>query len=243
MKLNALVMSSNAGDMKMLMAAFAELAIEYRVSLSPSETIDLLATSRHSALVVDFDMPHAGQVVRMTHELQGKHKPVVFGMIGSGTPIAGVFESGGNFALYKPLDLLQVLHSFRAASAFMQQDRRGTSRRRGETLAYLELPGGTIPALVQDLTEDGLSLQAAEELTPTRSLALRFLLPGTTQVIRATGQFMWTDKAGRAGFLFTSIPAASRRDLQAWLRKRDAKKASPTPILLVPRGRAFAAAH
>lgn len=244
MKLNALVMSRNSADVKLLVAAFAELGIEYRVSFSPSETMNLLATSRHSALVVDFDMPHAVQVARMARELTGKRKPVLFGMIGPGTPIAGVFEVGGNFALYKPLDLLQTLHSFRAASVFMQQDRRASSRQWGETLAYLELPGGIVPALVQDLTEHGLSLQAAEVLVPTRSLSLRFLLPRTTLVIRATGQFMWTDKAGRAGLLFTSMPPACRRDLEAWLRKRDTKKPRLVPAPADPRGaRALAASH
>lgn len=244
MKLNALVMSRNAADVKLLVAAFADLGIEYRVSFSPSETMDLLATSQHSALITDFDMPHALQVVRMARELTGKRKPVLFGMIGPGTPIAGVFQAGANFALYKPLDLLQVLHSLRAASVFMQQDRRASSRQRGETLAYLELPGGTVPALVQDLTAHGLSLQAAEILIPTRSLSLRFLLPRTTQVIRATGQFVWTDMAGRAGLLFTSMPAACRRDLDAWLRKYGAKKPQLIQVHAEPRGtRALAAAH
>ena len=224
MKLNALVVARNAGDLKVLVAAFAELAVEYRVCTSPSEAMDLLATSRYSALIVDFDVPNAMQVAHMARELKGKQKPVLFGMIGPATPIGDLYEVGGNFALYKPLDLLQVLHSLSAGSAFMQQDRRNATRQGSETLAYLELPGGTIPALVQNLTEDGISVQAAEQLMPLRSLPFRFLLPGTTEVIRATGQIIWTDKTGRAGVLFTNIPAASRRDLAAWLNKRDAKR-------------------
>ena len=243
MKLNALVVARNAGDLKILVAAFAELAIEYRVSMSPSEAMDLLATSRYSALIVDFDVPNAVQVARMARELKGKQKPVLFGMIGAATPIAALYEAGGNFALYKPLDLLQVLHSLRAGSAFMQNDRRAASRQGSETLAYLELPGGTIPAMVQNLTEDGISLQAAEELMPMRSLPFRFLLPGTTEVIRATGQIIWTDKTGRAGVLFTSIPAACRRDLAAWLHKRESKRPQLIQTISVPRSRSAAASH
>jgi FixJ family two-component response regulator len=243
MKLNALVMSRNAGAVKILVAAFAELGIEYRISGSASETIEMLATSRHSGVVIDFDLPHAVQVARVARELKGKAKPILFGMIGAGTAIAEVFEAGGNFALYKPLDLLQVLHSLRAAQAFMQQDRRDSSRKRGETLAYLQLPGGTIPALVQDLTQNGLAVQAAEPLVPVRGLSLRFLLPGTMQVVHAIGDFVWTDKSGRAGLYFTSIPAACRRDLEAWLRKRDAKKLQLAPAAMPHSSRAMAAAH
>lgn len=243
MKLNALVVARNAGDLKVLVAAFAELAIEYRVCMSPSEAMDLLATSRYSALIIDFDVPNAVQVARMAHEFRGKQKPILFGMIGANTPIAGLYEAGGNFALYKPLDLLQLLHSLRAGSAFMQKDRRAASRQGSETLAYLELPGGTIPALVQNLTEDGISLQAAEELMPMRSLPFRFLLPGTTEVIRATGQIIWTDKTGRAGVLFTSIPAACRRDLAAWLQKHEAKRPQLIHTMTSPRSRSVVATH
>jgi hypothetical protein len=245
MKLNALVMSRNTGAVKALMTAFAELGIEYRTSSSASETIEILAQGRHSALVIDFDSPHAVQVAKMARSITAKHRPVLFGMIGSATPIAEVFEAGGNFALYKPLDFLQILHSFRAAEAFMHQDRREASRQRGETIAYLELPGATVPALVQDLTEHGISIQAAEPLIPMRGLSLRFVLPETTIVVHATGDFIWTDKAGRAGLFFTNVPAACRRDLRAWLRKRDGKKShSPRPAFEVRiGGRALAATH
>src|ERR1043165_5277074 len=156
MRLNALVMCRNRGSVKVLLAAFAELGIEYRISLSASETIELLATGHHSALMVDFDLANAVQVAKMAYSGFPLRKPVMFAMLGAETPVGGVFQAGANFILYKPLDLLPVLHSLRAAQGFMESDRRRSSRRKSETLAYLELPGGTTPALVQDLTEQGL---------------------------------------------------------------------------------------
>jgi CheY-like chemotaxis protein len=245
MKMNALVMSRNTSAIKALVAAFAELGIEYLISLSPSETLERMAEGRYSAVVVDFDFPHAIEVAKAARAMPTALKPVLFGMIGSSTSIASVFQAGGNFVLYKPLDLLQVLHSFRAAGSFMRKDRRRSSRQKSETLAYLQLPGGTIPALVQDLTEQGLSLQAAEPLMPVRGVPLRFLLPGTTNVVKATGDFIWSDKAGRAGLFFTDMPVACRRDLQAWLRKRHVKKADAVRVLMEPAKsrRAIAGAH
>ena len=224
MKVNALVISRSQASVKLLLAAFAELGIEYRIALSASEAIDNLATEQHSALIVDFDLPQAVQIARAARTLAGRRRPVMFGMIGAETPIAEVFQAGANFVLYKPLDLLQVLHSFRAAQGFMHTDRRSSLRPKTETLAYLQLPAGTIPALVQDLTEEGISIQAAEPLLPMRGIRLRFLLPRTTQVVHATGDFIWADSEGRAGLFFSDIPAACRRDLQAWLKKHHAKK-------------------
>jgi hypothetical protein len=243
--MNSLVMSRNPGSVKVLVRAFAELGIEYRISLSASETTELVAAGLHAALVLDFDLPHAVEVAKMARAVSPRSRPVLFGMIGPGTSIASVFQAGSNFVLYKPLDLMQVLHSFRAAGAFMQTDRRRSARQRNETLAYLQLPGGTIPALVQDLTEQGLSVQAAEPLMPLRAVPLRFLLPGTTQVLRATGDFIWADKTGRAGLFFTDIPGACRRDLQAWLKKSHARKSDSVRMLLEPKKqrRVLAGAH
>ncbi len=234
MRLNALVMSRSHSSVRVLVAAFAELGIEYRISSSASEAIETLASGHHAALVLDFDLPHAMQVAKLARSISGKRKPVLFGMIGAETPIGSVFQAGANFALYKPLDLLQVLHSLRAAQGFMHADRRSAPRPKSETLAYLHLPTGTVPALVQDLTEQGVSIQAAEPLVPLRSVALRFLLPGSTQVLQATADFIWADEEGRAGLFFQDIPAACRRDLNAWLKKHGARKSESVRVLLEP---------
>jgi CheY-like chemotaxis protein len=235
MKANALVMSRNQASVRLLIAAFAELGIEYRIALSGAEAIDILSAEHHSALIVDFALPHAAQIAKAARNVPAKRRPVLFGMIGENTSIADVFHAGANFVLYKPLDLLQVLHSFRAAQGFMQSDRRNSSRQKSETLAYLQLSVGTIPALVQDFNEQGISIQAAEELFPMRGIKLRFLLPRTTQVVHATGDFIWAGAEGRAGLLFSDMPSACRRDLQAWLKKNGSKTSNPVRILVEAR--------
>jgi CheY-like chemotaxis protein len=244
MQFNALVMSRSHSSIRTLVAAFAELGIEYQVSPSASETMETLATGHHSALIVDFDLPQSVQIAKLARMTSGKRRPVLFGMVGAERSIGDVFEAGANFVVYKPLDLLQVLHSFRAAQGFMQPDRRNSGRRKAESLAYLELSSGAAtPALVHDVTEHGISIQAAERLYPMRGVALRFLLPGTTHVVLATGDFIWADEQGRAGLFFRAMNAGCRRDLQAWLKKFGAKKSTSVRALLEPQGkRAFAAA-
>jgi DNA-binding response OmpR family regulator len=244
MKLNALVMSRSHSSIRVLIAAFAELGIEYRVSPSASETVEMLASDYHSALILDFDLAHSVQVAKLARTASEKRRPVLFGMIGSTTSIGSVFQAGANFVLYKPLDPLQVLHSLRAAQGFMREDRRRSSRQKSETLAYLRLQMGTVPALVQDITDQGISLQAAEPMLPLRHVQLRFLLPGTTNVVNATADFIWADEQGRAGLFFTEMAAACRRDLEAWLKKRGARKSESVRSLLEPQNRrVLVAAH
>lgn len=227
-------MSRSSGALKVLIAAFAELGIEYRVCGSVLEAIETISGEHRSAIVVDFDLPDAASLAKMARNLPEKRRPVTFGMIGNTTPVGSVFEAGANFVLYKPLDLAQVLHSFRAARGFMHEDRRVAPRQKGESLAYLQFPMGVVPALVTNVTEQGLSLQAAETLTPLRGVSLRFLLPGTSQVVHATADFIWADASGRAGLFFSKIASACRRDLQNWLRKHKAKPAEAVSSLLEP---------
>ena len=133
--------------------------------------------------------------------------------------------------------MLNVTASFR--------DRRSATRQKGEALAYLQFPTGILPALVMDVTEQGLSLQAAEGLTPLRGVPLRFLLPGTAEVIHATADFIWADGSGRAGLFFSKIAPACQRALQEWLKKRAAKRSEAVRVLLEPQraNLAVAASH
>src|ERR1700686_5905111 len=242
MGVNALVMSRSNGAVKVLVATFAELGIEYRVSASVPETLEILAAEHHSALIIDFDLPDAACVAKMARTLPEKRRPVLFGMIGAATPVGNAFQAGANFVLYKALEPQQVLHSFRAARGFMRGDRRESLRQKSETLAYLQFPTGIVPALVLDVTDQGVSLQAAEGLTPLRGIPLRFLLPGTELVVHETGDFIWADGNGRAGLFFSKIAPACQRDLQAWLKKWAAKRSEAVRVLLEPPRNALAAA-
>jgi hypothetical protein len=49
---------------------------------------------------------------------------------------------------------------------------------------------------------------------------------------------------GRAGLFFTDVPAACRRDLQAWLKKHGARKTDAVKVVLEPaKSRKAVAAH
>ncbi|MBV9624044.1 MAG: hypothetical protein JOZ14_08710 [Acidobacteria bacterium] len=224
MKMNALVMSRNAGSLKVLVGAFAELGMEYRVLLSASEAIETLNTSQHSALLVDFEVPRVLEVVKTARALSAGGRPLLFALIGKRQATIAAFQVGANFVLHKPLDLPQVLHCFRLANELLEHPRPEPPAHEIETLAYFELPQGTVSALVYALTGDGLSVRAGEPLIPQRGVAFRLLLPGTTQVVRGTGDFVWSDKYGRGGLFIRHMPTGCRRDLTFWMNWQRVKR-------------------
>jgi CheY-like chemotaxis protein len=223
MELNALLMCREHESLRMLVGALDEFGIDEEVCGSEPEAMQLLALGYYSALVVDFDLPGAAQVVHMA---PAKRRPFVFALIGALTDVGSTFQAGANFVLYKPLVSEQMERSLRAGQAFMRPDRRKSQRQKMESLVYLRFGDVCpVPALVLEISEDGLSVQASEPL-PAAELPLRFILPGTSCMIEGSGEVTWADDTGRGGIFFSHLSPSSRRQLKTWLAKRDKKKVS-----------------
>jgi len=226
MKLNALLMCHEHEALRMLVSALDELGVEEEVCVSEEEAMELLALGHYSALIVDFDLPGAVQLTRMARLAPAQRRPVVFAMIDALTDVGSAFQAGANFVLYKPLEWEPTLRSLRAGRVFMQPDRRRSPRHKAESLVYLRFGDVCpVPALVTEISEDGLSVQASEPL-PVFELPLRFILPGTNYTIEGTGEVTWADDNGRAGIFFSELTPAARRQLRSWMGKKEKRKKS-----------------
>ena len=224
MKLNALLMCREVEALRMLVAGLDELEVEEEACVTAPEAMELLAQGFYSALVVDFDLPNAATVAHMARLAPAKRRPVVLAMIGPKTDIGAAYQAGANFVIYKPLDQGQMMRTLRAGRVFMQPDRRGSGREKVESMVYLRFGDVCpLPALVQEVSADGLSVQAAEPL-PAIEVPIRFILPGTVHMIEGTGDVVWADETGRAGILFRELHDNSRRELRQWLRNRQRSK-------------------
>lgn len=224
MGLNALLVSRDSSSLGVLCSALHELKIKQETCGSVPDALELLALEPYSALLVDFDLPGAAHVVRMARMAPPKRRPVVFALLSLHADIVETFQCGANFVLNKPVDTDQLFRSVRAARAFMRVDRRGSARHRTEALVYLRF--GDLcptPAVVLDLNERGLAIQASEPL-PASRIPLRFILPGTEFLLEGRGDVIWADDSGRAGILFTEMPLSSKRQLKQWVGKRDKRK-------------------
>ena len=224
MKLNALLMCREVEALRMLVAALDELDIVEEACVTAPEAMELLAQGFYSTLIVDFDLPSAATVAHMARLAPAKRRPVVIALISPQTDIASAYQAGANFVVYKPLVYEQMMRSLRAGRVFMQPDRRRSSREKIESMVYLRFGDVCpLPALVQEVSEDGLLVQAAEPL-PAMQVPIRFILPGTVHLIEGAGDVVWADETGRAGILFRELHADSRRQLREWMRNRQRSK-------------------
>ncbi len=239
MAFNALLMCREEKHLRVLGKALDEVGMEQEVCLSAPEAMDLTVQRHYSALVIDFDLPGATTVARMARLAPARRRPVIFGMIGALTEISETFQAGANFIIYKPLGAAQIVRCLRAGRGFMRPDRRQSQRQSLESLVYLQFGIAALPAMVLDLNQNGMALQAPEPLPPVQQVPLRFVLPGTSQMVEGMGEVIWADDGGRAGMLFSRLTPASRKYLKQWFAKRDSrKKAASRPVPRVEKVRA-----
>ena len=221
MKLNALTLCRHQDCLRQLAKALEEFGIRQQPCDSAQEGLELLARGNYSALVLDYDIPGAPQLTKLARLGPLDRRPVVFAMIGASTDIGGTFQAGANFVLYKPLASDQLNRSLRAARGFMQTDRRRSRRHKAETVVYLLYGKGmAIPALMIDLNQEGLSIQAAQPLPAVEEVPIHFLLPGSRSAVEGIAELVWADDSGRAGMFFRELKTASKRNLKNWLARR-----------------------
>ena len=75
MKLNALLVSQDRPSLRVLEALLDVLQIEHQTCQSAGEAVELMVHGHHSALMMDFDLPGAGQVARMARMASAQRRP------------------------------------------------------------------------------------------------------------------------------------------------------------------------
>jgi CheY-like chemotaxis protein len=235
MSLNSLLISQDPASLSCLTNVLAKLDIEAEVCPSRDRAMELLVKGQYSAVVLDFDEPGAAQVAQMVRLVCSARPPLVVALVTELGPVSGAFQAGIKFVLHKPLKPRDTAQSLWDAKQFMRRDRRRSARDTVKALVQMQVAGTTLPAVLRDLSEQGLALQAPEPLSQAQSVPLRFVLPGTAQTVHAIGEVIWADETGRADLFFSRLTPASRKYLRHWFARRHAKRKDAVRVLLPPR--------
>lgn len=229
MAMRALLLNRSQSGRTLLKDALSSMGVHLEACSGSQQAISRMTRKHYAAVIVDLDLPGADMVLRMARLAPLRKRPVAFAMLGSLGHIEAAFQHGANFVLYKPLDREQVVRSLRAGRGFMVGDRRRAERRPTEGLAYLGFDGQPPqPALLLDVTEDGVAIQAPLPLPASQDVSLRMVLPGQGTSVIGTAGVIWAEESGRAGLMFSYLEPASRRHLKAWLAKHNRQKHAPS---------------
>jgi hypothetical protein len=112
----------------------------------------------------------------------------------------------------------------------MLTERRSCLRHKVHGPVFASFDGVT-GGMILDLSEQGLSMQAAAPLEPERRIQFRLDLPNTDSHFETTGYIAWADALGRAGVRFSDLPASARQRLDQWLALNDEAPSRNAPKL------------
>ena len=97
-------------------------------------------------------------------------------------------------------------------------DRRQTERRSALDvyLCLVDL-GDNCSAMLLDVSETGIGVQAVQSPAEGSHTSFRFQLPETAVLIEGEGDISWADRAGRMGIRFTRIAPELKPELRKWV--------------------------
>ena len=185
-------------------------------------------------LIVDFDLPGAGDVPKMAANLAPPHRPLVLVLAAMYSGTGPSCQSGANRILYKPLEMAEVKEALSAHEKRKKNNRRAAPRHEMQTMVYLECEDRTLPAVAINVCEHGFSIQATEPVPLRTNLHFHCVLPGTSLTLRGHADIVWADDRGRAGAFFSHLAAFDRKHLKHWLSKHGGRHKDGVRVLLPP---------
>jgi CheY-like chemotaxis protein len=178
-----------------------------------------LAQERFDLVIVD-GKSNADVIalLRDTHTSRLKDTTLAVAVVAGQESIRELFSLGVNFVLYKPVAYERALSSLRAACEVMRKEKRKNARATVHAHATVDYANiEQEKATLVDLAQDGMCVRFGKRLPPVSKVYFQFTLPGQRSNIRLSGQVVWQDWSGLAGFQFMDVPKASRRLLTDYL--------------------------
>ena len=219
MTLSALLVCTDESEARVLHRVLEELEIRVEACPDFARAAMRLAQERFDAAVLNGNSN--GEVLtllRDTMVARRNDSTLTIAVVSGQENIREMFSQGVNFVLYKPVSHERALSSLRAARAAMRKERRKSGRATVHAHATVDYANvEREKATLVNLAQDGMSVLFGKKFPPTSKVYFQFQLPGQSISIRLSGQLVWQDWNGRAGFQFVDVPKASRKLLTDFL--------------------------
>jgi CheY-like chemotaxis protein len=226
MTLQALLVSRDEDAVPVLQGVTHELDVETEVCAELQPAVERLAQGATSLLVVDYDVEHAAELLKVVrHNYAGSC--VALAMVKGLASIQAAYDMGANFVLIKPVTPDAASRSLSEATALVQRMVHRPARTVVPTLAYVSFEGVQDPAIILDISEGGMAIQALQPVQASGPLRLHFDLPGLLDNMNLAAEIMWADSCGRAGLRFRDLSEDDLQRIRGWVRMNGSKRQPP----------------
>ncbi len=217
MQMRALLLCEEPESIYLLSDVLRDLEIKVELCHEREQALERLLEQTYQAVIVDCDVDNASDMLRYVRVTGGNKNAVTLALVDDLAGMQGTLDNTANFVLCKPLAAEAVARSIRAMKGFIFRMGRRAIRVLVQTLAFVAVDSNPEHAIILDLSEGGMAIQALAPLDASKVLSLRFDLPGTKRRLLLQGEIAWADSSGRAGIRFLDVSEESRRALKDWI--------------------------
>ena len=220
--LTSLLLCHDPNLKRVLKLILKDLEIEVEHCETPYRAKQLLSQRRFDAVLVECDVKEENLLfLQNLKKLPYNQRAVLLAMVKEQKHARIARDAGVHFVVEGPVSTARLSTTMRAARNLMNRERRQAFRRPVELLTNFSRDAGEeFDAVILDLSHEGMAIKSHEIFEKSKDVALRFCLPGTTDVIRTRGKVAWCDDYGRCGIRFAQLHPESKLKLDAWLRER-----------------------
>ena len=217
MEMSALLLCEESESIYVLNDVLADLDISIELCHDRDQALDRLVHEKYEAVIIDCQVPEAQDMLRYIRLTGDNKNAVSLALVADLAAMQDALDNSANFVLCKPLSSETVARTIRAMKGLIFRMGRRAIRVQVQTLAFVEIDSHSEHAIMLDLSEGGMAIQALAPVEASRVLQLRFDLPGTKKRLQVTGEIAWADASGRAGIRFAEIPEQCLAALKDWI--------------------------
>ncbi len=217
MEMKALLLCEDSESTYVLSDVLGELEVALELCHDRDQALDRLLNARFEAVIVDCQVADATDMLRYVRLTGDNKNTVTLALVENLSAMQGALDNGANFVLCKPLSADPVARTIRAMKGLIFRMGRRSVRVQVQTLAFVELNSLAEQAIILDLSEGGMAIQALAPVEASKVLQIRFDLPGTKKRLQLAGEIAWADASGRAGIRFVDVPLQCLEALKEWI--------------------------
>lgn len=220
MSAQCLLLGTDAEALGTLCPVLEELQVAVEVCSRREAAVQLLSQQKFELLVIDWEsVDGPGHVLLSTRLLAANRDTVVLALVAGVESMRASQEMGANFVLSKPISESAARRTLQACRVLFPQEAPRQVRRPVHSLSFVSLEQAQDAAILLNVSEGGMAIQALEPLDRGQVIQFGIELPLAPLRLEARGEIVWVDPSGRAGVRFVEVPEPHRAKLREWLEK------------------------
>lgn len=210
-----LLVCDDSAAIQQLAEGMQQLAIATEVCVDVSMALRLLNRKKFEAVIVDFGLAQAGEMLQQIRLSPSNRTAVTFAVTDPGKPSS--FDIQPNFVMQRPLSTNSIGRTLKAAFGLIVRERRRSFRCPLEIPAAIQANGEEVTCCLVNISEGGMAIAESPALKPGAQVRVLFTLPGEVLRFKIESEVCWYDEKRRAGLRSLMIPFEQKSILQQWL--------------------------